>query len=258
MRRPFVAGNWKMNVTLAQGVALAKAIAAECPLAGETVDVAVCPAFPYLLPIADAVRGSSVQLGAQNAYFAAPGAFTGEVALDMLTDVGCHWVILGHSERRQFFGDTDAIINQKLVATRAKGLGAIVCVGELLAERQANQTEAVLETQLSGAFANVPASVLDRVVIAYEPVWAIGTGVTASPAQAEAAHQFIRNWLSSRYDASVADAMRIQYGGSVKPDNAAELLSQSNVDGALVGGASLKPEQFLPIIKAARAKVQGA
>lgn len=255
MRRPFVAGNWKMNLTLAPATALAAALAKACPTA-DTVDVAVCPAFPYLLPIKDAVAGSGVQLGAQNAYFAAPGAFTGEVALDMLADVGVAWVILGHSERRQFFGDTDPLINQKLLATRAKGLGAIVCVGELLAEREGNRTEAVLESQLSGAFANVDASLLDRVVIAYEPVWAIGTGVTASPAQAEAAHLFIRNWLTARYSAEVADAMRIQYGGSVKPDNAAELLSQPNVDGALVGGASLKPEQFLPIIEAARATVQ--
>jgi triosephosphate isomerase (TIM) len=254
MRRPFVAGNWKMNVTLAAAKSLAGAIAAETP-AGDTVDVAVCPAFPYLLPVQGAIAGSGVALGAQNAYFAAPGAFTGEIALDMLVDVGCQWVILGHSERRQFFGDTDSLINQKLAATRAKGLGAIVCVGELLAERQANRTEAVLETQLAGAFANIDAALLDKVVIAYEPVWAIGTGVTASPAQAEAAHLFIRNWLSQRYNAGVADAMRIQYGGSVKPDNALELLSQPNVDGALVGGASLKPEQFIPIIRAARQTV---
>lgn len=252
MRRPFVAGNWKMNVTLAPAKSLAAAIAEECP-AADTVDVAVCPAYPYLLPVREAIAGSGVQLGAQNAYFAAPGAFTGEVALDMLLDVGCTWVILGHSERRQFFGDTDGLINQKLVATRSKGLGAIVCVGEMLAERQGDRTEAVLETQLTGAFAGIDAGLMDKVVIAYEPVWAIGTGVTASPAQAESAHLFIRNWLAIRYNPAVAQSTRIQYGGSVKPDNAAELLSQPNVDGALVGGASLKPEQFLPIIRAARA-----
>jgi triosephosphate isomerase len=251
MRRPFVAGNWKMNVTLAAAKSLAAAVAAECP-ANDTVDVAVCPAFPYLLPVKDALAGSGVGLGAQNAYHAAPGAFTGEVALDMLVDVGCKWVILGHSERRQFFGETDASVNQKLAATRAKGLGAIVCVGELLAERQANQTEKVLETQLAGAFANIDASLLDKVVIAYEPVWAIGTGVTATPAQAEAAHLYLRNWLAARYNPAVAEGLRIQYGGSVKPDNALELLSQPNVDGALVGGASLKADQFLPIIRAAR------
>jgi len=255
MRRPFVAGNWKMNLTLSQGQALAQAIAAECR-EGESVDVAVCPAAPYLLPIREAIAGSGVQLGAQNAYFAAPGAFTGEIALDMLLDVGCQWVILGHSERRQYFGDTDALINKKLLAARAKGLGVIFCVGELLAERQENRTEAVLETQMSGGLANVDAGLMDGVVIAYEPVWAIGTGVTASPDQAEAAHLYLRNWLRSQYNDTVADNMRIQYGGSVKPDNAAELLSQPNVDGALVGGASLKADQFLPIIRAARGIVK--
>lgn len=255
MRRPFVAGNWKMNLTLAQGQALASAIAAECP-AGDTVDVAVCPAAPYLLPVRNAIAGSGVHLGAQNAYFAAPGAFTGEIALDMLLDVGCQWVILGHSERRQFFGDTDALINKKVIAARQKGLGVIFCVGELLAERQENRTEAVLEAQMSGGLANVDAAMLEGVVIAYEPVWAIGTGVTASPAQAEEAHLYLRNWVRSHYNDTAADKIRIQYGGSVKPDNAAELLSQPNVDGALVGGASLKPEQFLPIIQAARGIVK--
>ena len=254
MRRPFVAGNWKMNLALASGTSLATAIAKVCPTT-DTVDVALCPAFPYLLPVRDAVAGSGVKVGAQNAYFTPPGAFTGEVALDMLVDVGVTWVILGHSERRQFFGDTDPLINQKLTATLAKGLGAILCVGELLSEREGNKTEDVLASQLSGAFAGIEASSLDRVVIAYEPVWAIGTGVTASPAQAEAAHLFIRNWLATRYNSEAANAMRIQYGGSVKPDNAAELLSQPNVDGALVGGASLKPELFIPIIEAARATV---
>ncbi|MBI1346428.1 triose-phosphate isomerase [bacterium] len=255
MRRPFVAGNWKMNLTLAQGKALAAAIAADCP-AGDSVDVALCPASPYLLPVKDAIAGSGVQLGAQNAYFAAPGAFTGEIALDMLLDVGCQWVILGHSERRQFFGDTDALINKKLIAARQKGLGVIFCVGELLAERQENRTEAVLETQMAGGLADVDAAMFEGVVIAYEPVWAIGTGVTASPEQAEAAHLYLRNWVRSHYNNAAADQLRIQYGGSVKPDNAAELLSQPNVDGALVGGASLKPEQFLPIIQAARGIVK--
>jgi triosephosphate isomerase len=251
MRRLFVAGNWKMNLTLSQGQSLATAVAKDVAASAKTVDVAVCPAFPYLLPIRDAIAGSGVMLGAQNAYFAAPGAFTGEIALDMLLDCGCQWVILGHSERRQFFGDTDALVNQKLLATLAKGLGAIVCVGELLAERQGGKTEAVLETQLSGGFANVAAEAMSGVVVAYEPVWAIGTGVTASPDQAESAHQFIRNWLAKRYTPQIAESVRIQYGGSVKPDNALELLSQPNVDGALVGGASLKAEQFVPILQAA-------
>jgi triosephosphate isomerase len=251
MRRLFVAGNWKMNLTLAAGKSLAAAVAAEVAQNKPAVDVAVCPAFPYLFAVKDALGTSGVQLGAQNAYFAAPGAFTGEVALDMLLDAGCQWVILGHSERRQFFGDTDSIINQKVLAAIAKRIGIILCVGELLSERQSGKTELVLETQLAEAFAGVDASALGQMVLAYEPVWAIGTGVTASPDQAEAAHKFIRGWLAGRYNAQLADGMRIQYGGSVKPDNAAELLSQPDVDGALVGGASLKADQFLPIIRAA-------
>ncbi|MFO0917021.1 MAG: triose-phosphate isomerase [Planctomycetaceae bacterium] len=253
MRRYFVAGNWKMNTTLASGVALAQAVAAEVKATQPPVDVAVCPPFPYLIPVRDAIAGSGVWLGAQNAYFAPPGAFTGEVALSMLPDVGCHGVILGHSERRQFFGDTDAIINQKVLAALEAGLGVIFCVGELLAERQSGQTEKVLETQMSGGLAGVPAESLSKLVIAYEPVWAIGTGVTATPDQAEASHAFLRKWLAGRFNSGLAETIRIQYGGSVKPDNAQELLSQPNVDGALVGGASLKADQFLPIIRAAAA-----
>ena len=256
MRRLFVAGNWKMNLTLSTGKALAAAVAEEVQRTRPAVDVALCPPFPYLLAVKDAISGSgvsAVQLGAQNAHAASPGAFTGEVALDMLLDVGCQWVILGHSERRQFFGETDAVVNQKVTASLAKGIGVILCVGELLAERQAGKTEAVLETQLSGAFAGVEAGSLGKLVLAYEPVWAIGTGVTATPDQAEAAHNSIRSWIAGRYNRQVADELRIQYGGSVKPDNAAVLLAQPNVDGALVGGASLKADQFLPIIRAAAA-----
>lgn len=251
MRRKFIAGNWKMNLTLAGSRALAAAVAEEVQRTQPPIDVAVCPAFPYLLPVKEALGTSGVQLGAQNAYHQPPGAFTGEVALEMLQDVGCRWVILGHSERRQFLGETDRLINEKVRAARAKGLGVILCVGEQLAERQAGHTEAVLEQQLSGCFAQVEAELLGDLVVAYEPVWAIGTGVTATPEQAEAAHQFIRSWLSSRYNSALAAMVRIQYGGSVKPDNAAELLAQPNVDGALVGGASLKADQFLPILRAA-------
>jgi len=192
-----------------------------------------------------------VQLAAQNAYFEEPGAFTGETSLEMLTDIGCGWVILGHSERRHVLGETDELINQKVRATLAKGLGVILCVGELIGEREAEQTNAVLDRQMEGGLAGVSAEQMAGVVIAYEPVWAIGTGLTATPDQAEAAHAHLRNWLQSRYTSEVADATRIQYGGSVKPDNAADLLAQPNVDGALVGGASLKPETFVPIIAAA-------
>ncbi len=251
MRRLFVAGNWKMNLTGAAAQSLATAIAAEVGQTKPAVDVAVCPAFPYLASVKQAIGSSGVLLGAQNAYFAAPGAFTGEVALDMLKDVGCDWVILGHSERRQFFGDTDAIINQKVKATLEKGLGVIFCLGELLAERQSGQTNSVLETQLAAGLAGITPEQYAHIVLAYEPVWAIGTGVTASPQQAQDAHKFIRDWVAQHVSPAIAAALRIQYGGSVKGDNAAELLSQPDVDGALVGGASLKPELFLPIIRAA-------
>ena len=252
MRRKFVAGNWKMNTTLVSGTELAKGLVATLPQASEKVEVAVCPPFPYLAAISAVVRGTGVSLGAQNCSAEAPGAFTGETAVEMLQDVGCQYVILGHSERRTLMGETDAIINRKLHTALAKGLPVILCVGELLAERQGNQTEQVLDAQMTGSLTNVTAEQLGNVVVAYEPVWAIGTGLTASPEQAEGAHLFLRNWVSKRYGAPVAESLRILYGGSVKPDNAEQLMSQPNVDGALVGGASLKIEQFWPIIEAAQ------
>jgi triosephosphate isomerase len=252
MRRLFVAGNWKMMTTLKSGTSLASALAAELKGDLPDVEVAVCPPFPYLLPVGEALRGSAVQLGAQNAYFAEPGAFTGEVAVDMLLDVGCKYVILGHSERRHILGETDELISRKVHAALAKGLPVILCVGETLDERNASRTEAVLDAQMSGSLAGVDAAGLARVVIAYEPVWAIGTGVTASPAQAEDAHIYLRKWVATHYNSQIAENLRILYGGSVKPDNALTLLQQPNVDGALVGGASLKAEQFLPIVQAAR------
>ena len=251
MRRLFVAGNWKMNTTVASAQALASEVAAAVKGSQPNVDVAICPPFPYLIPVGHTLANSPVMLGGQNAYFEKPGAFTGETSLEMLVDVGCRWVIIGHSERRQFFGETDELINKKIHAAWQRGLDVIFCVGEVLQDREANRTESVLNAQLQGGLAGVEASQLQKLVIAYEPVWAIGTGVTASPEQAEAAHAFIRSWLVQRFDQPSADAMRIQYGGSVKPDNATELLSQPNVDGALVGGASLKGDQFLGIISAA-------
>lgn len=250
MRRMFVAGNWKMNTDLAGGTALSKAIAKSVP-AGATVDVLVAPPFPYLIPIAEAIEGSGVVLGAQNAYFESLGAFTGETAIEMLQDVGCRYVILGHSERRQILKETDEAINKKVTAAISKGLGVILCVGETLEERDGGTTEKVLETQLSGGLAGLSADALKDLVIAYEPVWAIGTGRNATPEQAQAAHAFIRRWLSERFGSTVGAATRIQYGGSVKPDNATQLLGQPDVDGALVGGASLKADSFLAIVQAA-------
>ncbi len=251
MRRPFVAGNWKMTQTLASAVELALGVAEGArPFVG-TVDVAVGPPFVYLAAVKQVLGDSGVTLAAQNAYFEEPGAFTGETALEMLTDVGCRWVILGHSERRHVLGETDELINRKVRAALTKGLGVILCVGELLEEREAGQTEAVLDRQMAGGLADVSDGQIGEVVVAYEPVWAIGTGQTASPEQAESAHAHLRNWLQARYNPQVAEVTRIQYGGSVKPANAVELLAQPNVDGALVGGASLKAETFVPIIEAA-------
>jgi len=247
-RTLFVVGNWKMNTTLqsAQGLAadLVKGMDASC----SGVDVGVCPPAPYLIPVAEKIRGSAIVLGAQNASNEKPGAFTGEVAIEMLLDVGCQWVILGHSERRQFFGDTDVVINKKIHASLERGLKVIFCVGELLADRQSGKTNAVLETQLTNGLQGLTPAQMDRIVIAYEPVWAIGTGVTASPEQAEETHAFIRKWLSGRFGQAVSDATRIQYGGSVKGDNARELLAKPNIDGALVGGASLEAASFSQIV----------
>jgi triosephosphate isomerase len=250
MRKKFVAGNWKMFTTAATARQLAADVVRG--LGGEQrVAVAVCPPFPYLGMVADVLRGSPVALGAQNAYHEKEGAFTGEVSPTMLVDVDCRYVILGHSERRHKLGESDAFINRKVHACLAAGLHVILCVGETLAERQADRTEAVLDSQLTGSLASVEAAALGRLVLAYEPVWAIGTGHNATPEQAQQAHAFLRRRLGERFGAAAADGLTIQYGGSVKPDNAAALLHQPDVDGGLIGGASLNAEQFLAIVRAA-------
>ncbi|NLX22255.1 MAG: triose-phosphate isomerase [Phycisphaerae bacterium] len=248
MRKKYVAGNWKMNLTLADAKALVQGIAAGMP-ANAGVDVAVFPPFVLLHPLA-AVIGGSIQLGAQNCHYEASGAFTGEIAPQMLLDVGCKSVIIGHSERRHIFGETEELLKKKVMAALKVGLKVIYCVGEKLDEREAGQTEAVLHRQIHKVLgADVP---LDEVTIAYEPVWAIGTGKTASPQQAQDAHAYIRGQIGKLYNAKAAEAVRIQYGGSVKASNARELLGQPDVDGALVGGASLKADEFLGIIKGAQ------
>lgn len=252
MRRFLVAGNWKMNTDQASGTSLAAALAAAAPDAHDGAEVLVCPPYPYLAAIAAATGDSAVQLGAQDVYFEASGAFTGEVSVDMLRDVGCTHVIVGHSERRHVLGETDEITNRKVRAGIAGGLQVILCVGELLSEREAGQTEAVLDRQLAGGLDSVSAEDAATLVVAYEPVWAIGTGVTATPDQAESAHAHIRKWLAERYNSAFSEQTRILYGGSVKPNNAETLMGQPNVDGALVGGASLTPENFVPIIDAAK------
>jgi len=255
-RRPFIAGNWKMNTRRDSAVALVRQLIerlGENPVA----EVAVCPPSVYLVAVADALAGSPVELGAQNLYPAGDGAYTGEVNAAMLTDVGCRFVILGHSERRQLLGETDADVAQKLQAALAGNLVPIVCVGETLQQRQNDETEAVVESQIRGSLAGLDEVRAAGIVIAYEPVWAIGTGLTATPEQAESVHAMIRNLLGEMYTPEIAAQIRIQYGGSVKPDNAAELLSQPNIDGALVGGASLKADDFLAIVNAASAASAG-
>jgi triosephosphate isomerase len=240
-----------MNTTLESGSSLATEILRGLATGVSSVEVGVCPPAPYLIPVAEKIRGSRILLGAQNASPEKPGAFTGEIAIEMLLDVGCQWVILGHSERRQFYGDTDEVINKKVIASLERGLKVIFCIGEMLDDRKTGRTESVLETQLTKGLLNLTPQQMANVVVAYEPVWAIGTGVTASPEQAEETHAYIRKWLTGRFGQAVADATRIQYGGSVKGDNAKELLAKPNIDGALVGGASLKSDQFLAIIRAA-------
>lgn len=255
MRRPIIAGNWKLNTCRETGPALVAALKAEVPAPNDNVEVVVCPPYPYLGLAAAEAAGSGVEVGGQNAWHETSGAFTGEVSCEMLQDVGCQWVVLGHSERRQINGESDELINTKVRKALDVGLKVILCVGELLEDREGERTEAVLEGQMAGGLVDVSADQMESVVIAYEPVWAIGTGKVASDEQAEDAHKFLRGWLAGRFNDDVAAATRILYGGSVKPDNASGLLGQPNVDGALVGGASLKPELFIPIIQAGIASV---
>ena len=249
MHTKFIAGNWKMFTNLATAKQLAAAIVKGVG-PQPTVRVAVCPPFPYLAAVAEALRGSPVELGAQNCYCQKEGAFTGEVSPAMLVDVGCKHVILGHSERRHILGETDQLINKKVKAALDAGLQVILCIGETLQQRQENMMAAVFTTQVGGSLAGISAEQMGKVVLAYEPVWAIGTGQNATPEQAQEAHRWIRDHLAKVWSPKVAEAMTIQYGGSVKPENAAALLGQADVDGALIGGASLKAEQFLPIVRA--------
>jgi triosephosphate isomerase len=249
MRKKFIAGNWKMYTDAAGARQLAAGVVQGLGKE-DRVTVAVCPPFPYLSAVAEVLRGSPVGLGAQNVYPEKEGAFTGEVSPVMLRDVGCRYVIVGHSERRHKLGETDEFINRKVKAALAAGLQVILCVGETLEEREANRTEGVLDEQLTGGLSGVSDEMLRGVVLAYEPVWAIGTGRNATPEQAEQAHAFLRRRVGQLCGAGAAGGLIIQYGGSVKPENAATLLGQPDVDGALVGGASLKADQFLAIVKA--------
>lgn len=246
-RTPFIAGNWKLNLTIEEGVALVQGLA---KVVKPGVEVAVCPTALAVAAVAQAAKGSAVKVGAQNAFWEEKGAYTGEISASLIKNAGAAYVILGHSERRQYFGETDATVNKRLKAVLAQGLVPIVCIGETLQERQGGQLEAVLKRQVEGAIAGFTADQLKTLVIAYEPVWAIGTGVTATTAQAQEAHAFVRGLLRNALG-GLADSLRIQYGGSVKPDNAKELLGQPDIDGALVGGASLKLADFSAIVAAA-------
>lgn len=252
MRKTIIAGNWKMYKDLEETTELINSIKARVTALKPHVTAIVCPPYTALALAASLLKGSPIKLGAQNMSDHDDGAFTGEVSWKMLKSAGCQYVILGHSERRQYFKETNEYVNAKAKKALAVALLPIICVGETLSERESGITEQVISTQVKGVLAGIPAADMARVVIAYEPVWAIGTGKTATPAQAQEVHQHIRKLVSQLYNWSVAEALVIQYGGSVKPDNAAELLAQNDIDGALVGGACLKAESFSAIIDAAK------
>jgi len=252
MRKPFVAGNWKMNTDGQSAVELAKGVAdGSTNLAGRTVDVALCPPFVYLQAVAASVSSSGVTVGSQDLYFESKGAFTGEISTSMLKDVGCTYALCGHSERRHVIGETDELVNKKVSAAISGGLLPILCVGELQSEREGGKMEEVVSRHVKKGLAGLDAERIEAVTIAYEPVWAIGTGLTASPDQAQEVHEFIRKLMAELYNEQVAQDVRILYGGSVKPGNAAELMGRQDIDGVLVGGASLKTDDFLAIIEAA-------
>ena len=252
MRTPFVVGNWKLNKTINEALALVTELKNQLG-AVKGVAVGVAPTFVALNPVAKRLEGSSIATCAQDCFWEKTGAFTGEVSAPFLADAGATWAIVGHSERRQFFGDTNECVGQKARAALAGGLGAIVCVGEMLAERDGGRTLEVVDAQLAGGLDGIDAAVAaQRLVIAYEPVWAIGTGRTATPAQAQEVHAHIRKRLAERFGQATAGALRIQYGGSVKPSNAEALMAEADIDGALVGGASLEAADFVAIVKAAR------
>ncbi len=248
-RKLFIAGNWKMNTSRDGAVALAGGLK-DAIGAVEAVDLGVAPPFVYLAAVGEALAGSRIDLVAQNMFYEDNGAFTGETSGEMLRDVGVRTAILGHSERRHVIGESDELINRKVIKALGDGLDVILCVGELLEQRQAEQTLEVVGRQVKIGLEGVPADAMANVTIAYEPVWAIGTGVTATPDQAQHVHAMVRGMLGEKYDSAVAEATRIQYGGSVKPANAAELLAQPDIDGALVGGASLKVDDFSAIVHA--------
>ena len=247
-RKPIIAGNWKMNKTVVEARDLATRLGALVSGVQDR-DIVLAPPFTALSTVAEAIKGTNMTLSAQNLFWEDKGAFTGEISAEMLLDLGCKYVIIGHSERRQYFGETDETVNKKVRQALNKGLLPIVCVGELLSEREAGKANEVIERQVTGALKGVTAAEMQKIVVAYEPVWAIGTGKTATPDQANEIHAFIRQKVKALYSAEVADSLRIQYGGSVTPENVSTLMAMPDIDGALVGGASLKPESFATLVK---------
>lgn len=251
MRTPLIAGNWKMYKTTSEAIVLAEAVLKRLSTP-DGIDVAVCPPFTALAAVGQVIAGSRIGLGAQDLHWAREGAYTGEVSAEMLRDIGCHYVIVGHSERRQYFGETDESVNRKSLAALASGLTPIICVGETLSEREAARAHAVVEAQVAGALSGLTPEQVRGLILAYEPVWAIGTGKTATPSQAEQMHAHVRKTIALLFGPEIAHAVRILYGGSVKPDNAKALLERSEIDGALVGGASLRVDSFVSIAQAAK------
>ena len=250
MRKKVIAGNWKMNNDLTETQNLISKLSSGLSKEKVNSDVIVCPPFTSLMEASSLLKNTSIKLGAQNMYYEDSGAYTGEVSASMLKSVGCEYVILGHSERRTIFGETDEVINKKIKKALESGLKPIFCIGETLAEREKNVTIDVIKKQLTVGLNDISEENLSKIIIAYEPVWAIGTGRNATPEQAEDVHKYIRGWIKEKYSPNAAENLVIQYGGSVKPDNAKELLSQKDIDGALVGGACLKADSFISIIKA--------
>ena len=250
MRRKVIAGNWKMNNDLKETQNLLSKLSSGLSMDNLNCDVIVCPPFTSLFEAYSLLKDTKIKIGAQNMYFESSGAFTGEISANMLIGIGCEYVILGHSERRSIFGETDELINKKIKKAIESGLKPIFCVGELLEEREGGITEKIIEKQIKSGLNGISSEEMSKLIIAYEPVWAIGTGKTASPAQAQEVHQFIRSLIDEKYGASISNNIIIQYGGSVNANNASELLFQKDIDGALVGGASLKADSFIGIIKA--------
>lgn len=246
-RKKIIAGNWKMNKAITDAQELAAGVKLELAECRE-VDVVLCPPFTALKAVGDMIDNTSIKLGAQNMHGEPDGAFTGEISAGMLRDLYCHYVILGHSERRAYFGETDSIVNHKVTAALAANLRPIVCVGETLEEREADRTADVLKTQIESGLSGL-GDELKQVIVAYEPIWAIGTGRTATPEMAQEAHAFIRRVITGLSDAETAEAVRIQYGGSMKPANAKELLAQPDIDGGLIGGAALEARSFIEIVR---------